>query len=329
VTTVACVGSTSAQTAVGGRDESGADRTGAPITSPFTGITLKRIPAGAFLMGASENENKYYGARPEDYPQHRVRITRPFYLAVHEVTVAEFHKVVVAAGYRTEDARDAEWGSGWNEEMRQFEHAPKYTWHAPGFARTDDHPVTNVSWNDAIAFCNGLSAQQGLPPYYDLATGSKRGGTGYRLPTEAEWEYTCRAGTTTVYTCGNDRDALVTIGNIADASYKARYGAPALDVSDGYTETAPVGRFRPNAFDLYDMHGNVFEWCGDWYGADYYRQSPVDDPAGPPTGSERVFRGGCWSNFVQHARSAARRAGAPTFRYHSVGFRVARDAAAP
>ena len=134
--------------------------------------------------------------------------------------------------------------------------------------------MVNVSWNDAIAFCNELSELEGLKPYYQSGAGCRRDGDGYRLPTEAEWEYACRAGTTTRYQSGDDPETLAAVGNIADGTAKAKYPlwTWAIAAQDGYVYTAPVGRFRPNAFGLYDMHGNVWEWCWDWYEADYYKE---------------------------------------------------------
>jgi formylglycine-generating enzyme required for sulfatase activity len=168
------------------------------------------------------------------------------------------------------------------------------TWRWPGFDQTDDHPVVNVSWNDATAFCDWLSRQEGQE---------------YRLPTEAEWEYACRAGTTTRFSFGDDDTALG-----ESAWYSANSG----------NQTHPVGEKRPNAFGLYDMHGNIWEWCSDWYSADYYRRSPADDPRGSEAAEDRVFRGGSWGVEPRLARTAYRGRGAPEYRCHFLGFRLAR-----
>ena len=126
--------------------------------------------------------------------------------------------------------------------------------------------MINVSWNDATAFARWLSQKEEVT---------------YRLPTEAEWEYACRAETTSPYFCGEDPEGLAAVGNVRDGAYSERYsGMPAIAEWDGYACTAPVGRFRPNAWGLFDMHGNVFEWCHDGFDADYYKRSPVDDPRG-------------------------------------------------
>ena len=170
--------------------------------------------------------------------------------------------------------------------------------------------MTEVSWNDAVAFCEWL--------------GRKEGET-YLLPTEAQWEYACRAGSTTRYYSGDDSETLAQVGNVGDASAKAKFSnwTEAIAASDGYVFTAPVGSFRPNAFGLCDMHGNVWEWCADLYGEKYYRESTVDDPPGPTSGSLRVSRGGSWLNRAGSCRSAVRYGVTPDYRYDSLGFRVA------
>jgi formylglycine-generating enzyme required for sulfatase activity len=297
------------------------DRLKPSITNSL-GMKLALIPAGEFLMGSPDADKDAFA---DEKPQHRVRITRPFYLGTTEVTVGQFRRVVESAGYRTEAERDGKGGFGWNEAKGTFEQDPKYTWRNPGFAQTDEHPVTNVSWNDAIAFCNRLSEHEGLRPYYQFGAGAQSGGDGYRLPTEAEWEYACRAGTTTRYWSGDDPETLATVGNVADATAKAKYsGWTTISGRDGFIYTAPVGQFRPNAFGLFDMHGNVWEWCGDVYAADYYKQAPPADPAGPSQAADRVFRGGGWYDGPRDSRSASRFWDSPDYRVSYLGFRVAR-----
>ena len=203
-----------------------------------------------------------------------MRITRPFYLGATEVTRGQFRRFVDEAGYQTEAEKDGKGGYGWNEEKKTFEQDPRYTWQNAGFEQTDEHPVVNVSWNDAVAFAAWLSRKEGRT---------------YRLPTEAEWEYACRAGTTTRYSSGDDPEGLAAVGNV------------------GGKGTAPVGRYNPNAWGLFDMHGNVWEWCSDGYAADYYKRSPVDDPQGAEGAADRVARGGGWSDGPRFARSACRR----------------------
>jgi formylglycine-generating enzyme required for sulfatase activity len=278
----------------------------APITNSL-GMRLVPIPAGEFLMGSSDDED----ADDDEKPQHRVRITRPFYLGTTEVTVGQFRRFVEAMGYRTEAERNGRGGRGWNESRATFEVDPKYTWRDPGFPQTDEHPVTNVSWNDAVAFCEWLSRTEA---------------TTYRLPTEAEWEYACRAGTTTRYSSGADPETLAAVGNVADGTARAKFPnwKSTIVARDGHVFTAPGGTFRANAWGLHDMHGNVWEWCLDGYDGRYYEQSPGADPTGPSQASRRVYRGGSWADDPRYARSARRVPVKPDYREYDVGFRVAR-----
>jgi formylglycine-generating enzyme required for sulfatase activity len=271
------------------------------------GMRLALIPAGEFLMGSPDSDKDAWDC---ERPQHRVRITRPFYLGTTEVTVGQFRRVVEAAGYRTEAERDGKGGFGLNETNGHNEQDPRYTWRNPGFAQMDEHPVVDVSWNDAIQFCNKLSEREGLKPYYQSGTGASSGGVGYRLPTEVEWEYACRAGTTTRYSFGDDEKSL---GEYA--WYQSNWGP----------KSHPVGQKPPNAFGLYDMHGNVWEWCWDGYDEHFYANATITDPAGPSQAKARVFRGGGWSDFPRDARSANRGWSTPDFRNVNLGFRVARD----
>jgi formylglycine-generating enzyme required for sulfatase activity len=171
--------------------------------------------------------------------------------------------------------------------------------------------VVNVTWNDAMAFCKWLSEKEGQT---------------YRLPTEAEWEYACRAGTTTRYPSGDDPQTLGKVSNVVDATVKARIPDWRYMIyhSDNYAFTSPVGKSKPNAFGLHDMHGNAFQWCSDWYGEKYYAASPADDPTGPDSRSERVIRGGTWNFRPLGARSAERNKTEPDSRNCSAGFRVVR-----
>ena len=169
--------------------------------------------------------------------------------------------------------------------------------------------MVNVSWNDAVAFCQWLSRKEGKT---------------YRLPTEAEWEYACRAGTTTLYYSGDEPETLAQVGNVRDAKAKAKFAdwTSTIKASDGFVFTAPVGKFRSNAFGLFDMHGNACQWCADWYDAAYYAASPTDDPQGPHSGSDRAFRGGSWYDWAGCCRSAYRYGLTPEVRCINVGFRV-------
>jgi formylglycine-generating enzyme required for sulfatase activity len=164
----------------------------------------------------------------------------------------------------------------------------------PSHFKGPKNPVEQVSWDNCQAFLNKLNEK------------SRSGGVKFGLPTEAQWEYACRAGTTTQYSVGDD---------------PAKLGDYAWWKENAEKTTHPVGQKKPNAWGLYDMHGNVFEWCADWYAA--YSNSSVDDSTGPTSGSDRVLRGGCWSFDAGLCRSAFRFIGTPAFRFHILGFRVA------
>ena len=151
------------------------------------------------------------------------------------------------------------------------------------------NPVEQVSRNDASEFCRKLSAQSGVE---------------VRLPTEAEWEYACRAGTTTAYSFGDDGKVLHRYGNYRDRSNTDQLPWQGKAYGDGHDKTAPVASFLPNAWGLHDMHGNVWEWCQDWYDKDYYDKSPASDPPGPRSASYRVLRGGSWDLNPAFCRSA-------------------------
>jgi formylglycine-generating enzyme required for sulfatase activity len=290
-------------------------------------MKLVRIPAGEFWMGNDESGDELFRAFPgyglwvkrdffdDERPRHRVRITRPFYLGAHEVTIGQFRRFVQESGYRTEAERDGRGGWGVNGKTGKFEgRRPCYSWRNPGFPQDDSHPVVNVTWNDAVAFCAWLSKAEGKT---------------YRLPTEAEWEYACRAGATTRYWCGDDPQELVRVANLADqaGAREGRKESPrwdhlALTGNDGHVYTAPVGSYKPNAWGVYDMHGNVWEWCADRY-EEHYAKSPRDDPKGPATGHLRVRRGGAWHSYPLWARAAFRNYNTPQSRYLNLGLRVA------
>jgi len=278
------------------------------------GMTLVLIPKGEFEMGSPESDADHL---PNEGPPHRVRITKPFYLGKHEVTIANFRAFVDATGHRTEAERDVGGGFGIDFANATVRQESAIVWHNPGFPdfrQGDDHPVLLISWRDAEAFCRWLGEKEGRS---------------YRLPTEAEWEYAARGGTTTAYWTGPSPAHLRDAANVADASL--RKAAPAVQWAepwdDGHAYTAPVGSLRPNSFGLHDMHGNVWEWCLDWHSNEYYRTSPVEDPKGPKTGRFRAIRGGGWFNPARQSRSAQRIYFAPTFRYCLLsGFRVLLEA---
>jgi formylglycine-generating enzyme required for sulfatase activity len=198
------------------------------------GMKLAIIPVGEFKMGSAESAedtaaflNKtcrwdcLADLFVDEHPQHQVRITKPFYLGMYHVTRGQFRQLVKDTRYVT-DAEKGEkpGGDGWNRDKNDFELSTKYSWRNAGFQQTDEHPVVNVSWNDAVAFCKWLSRKEGKT---------------YRLPTEAEWEYACRAGTTTRYSNGDDPETLAKVGNVADATMKANFpdDKDAIKASDG------------------------------------------------------------------------------------------------
>jgi formylglycine-generating enzyme required for sulfatase activity len=254
------------------------------------GQTMILIPPGEFLMGSTDEQveaalqatdeiraDQRAKARIEksERPQHRVVITQPFLLGATEVTVGQFKKFAGATGYQTEAekaATDAKAG----------------TYLA---AASDDLPAAYITWNDATAYCQWLSTQEK---------------TTYRLPTEAEWEYACRAGTTTQYSFGDDYNELPKYG-----WHKTNAGS----------KSHPVGTLLPNPFGLFDMHGNLYEWCGDYYDEKWYSTSPPNDPNGPSAGSSRVIRGGYWNLLASYCRTASRNTYSPSYRGTTYGFR--------
>jgi len=231
------------------------------------GMNFVPIPAGTFMMGSPSSESE----RNNDETQHRVTLTKPFYMQTTEVTQGQWRAVM-----------------GGN---------PSY------FGNCGDNcPVEGISWDDCQSFIATLNQTEGT--------------TKYRLPTEAEWEYACRAGTTTPFNTGN---CLST----DQANYNGDY--PYTGCPSGIYRQAPVPvkSFSPNAWGLYDMHGNVLEWCSDWHGA--YPGNEVTDPDGLSNGTARVLRGGSWYNIAQICRSANRLGYMPVYRYGDLGFRLVRD----
>jgi formylglycine-generating enzyme len=288
------------------------------------GMKLVLIPAGEFMMGSSESQediaaffNNAYGVavhKASDFngelPQHRVRITKPFYLGMYDITRQQFKKFIDESKYKTDAEKSNKGALGFNPAKQNMELGKDYSWQDPGFDQKDDHPVVLVSWNDAMAFCRWLSKKENRT---------------YRLPTQAEWEYACRAGTKTRFYNGDDVEELTKVANIIDAKAKEKFPTwgPHTKSSDGYVYTSPVGSFQPNTFGLYDMHGNVWQWCMDWYAPDYYRVSPVTNPTGPTSGKQRVVRGGCWGVDASNARSSKAGAKEPNYADPFHGFRVA------
>jgi formylglycine-generating enzyme required for sulfatase activity len=280
------------------------------------GATLKliQIPAGKFFMGSSETAKD----RSKDEIQHEVTISKAFYMGVTHVTVDQFAAFVKDSGYKTDAEKEglsvqAQFGTGGGLPVFQATTSGISWRNLIVFSQNGDHPVVQVSWNDAQAFCTWLS---------------KKSGKTVVLPTEAQWEYACRAGTTTVYPWGDNPDDGKGWTNCADQSLKRSPSAPRrtpphkyFSWDDGFGFTSPVRSFKANNFGLYDMIGNTWQWCSDWYG-DYDRGS-VTDPKGADTGKGRVARGGSWDDDPPECRSAYRNGFTPDDRHLNVGFRVA------
>jgi formylglycine-generating enzyme required for sulfatase activity len=283
------------------------------------GMILVRIEPGEFDMGTRPEQvdlliQQFPEATPEwfdvERPSHRVRITRAFHLGAHEVTVGQFRRFVEASGYQTEAERNNEGSYVLDEKALKLD--PQRNWRNPGFPQGDDHPVVCVSHHDALAFIQWLNHQH------------PEESRSYRLPTEAEWEYVCRAGTAGLYGASDDPESLARVANVADASFRKVFAEfSAIRGDDGFVYTAPVGSFTPNTWGAYDMLGNVWEWCQDGYAEDYYRNAPRDDPPGSLEASSRVYRGGCWYSHPRLCRPAIRYGFTPEFRFNDLGFRVA------
>ncbi|MDB5390202.1 MAG: prkC 29 [Planctomycetaceae bacterium] len=266
------------------------------------GLKLRLIPPGVFTMGASPQEieesvpanipaNKIYeDAVKSEAPSHSVLLSNPYYIGIYEVTQRQYESVMSKKPSRFTVAE---------EDTLQY-------------------PVEMVSWVDAVEFCNKLSEKEKLLPIYQIQEDkvTQIPGSGYRLPTEAEWEFACRAGTNSRYWTGDQN---------ADLKHAAWL------IANSGLKTRAVGQLKANPFGLYDTHGNVREWVQDWWAADYYQQlsqRSADDPRGAKMGTLRVHRGGDWGSSPADSRSANRLASPPTARDSIFGFRVVLDASA-
>ena len=253
------------------------------------------VKGGVFTMGSPENEV----GRSQDETQHQVKLS-DFYICKYAVSVAEFKKFIDGKKYVT----DAEKGDGsyvWNGKEWKKEKGINWRFGVSGKERTPaeyDHPVVHVSWNDAVAYCGWLSEQTGKT---------------FRLPTEAEWEYACRAGTSTPFSTGEN---LTTDQANYDGNYLYNNNKKGLFGES----TVPVNYFQPNNLGLYNMHGNVWEWCNDWYGN--YPASPQTNPKGPSTGTRRVYRGGSWFSNAASCRSDYRSFITPDGSNYYLGLRL-------
>lgn len=315
-------------------------------------IPLVRIEAGEYRRGF-DGDNRREGrfklahlySTSQDFklerPSHRVRISRPFKLGKTEVTVGQFRRFVEATGYVTDAEKS---GGAWGffpeekDAVDRFHVDEAITWKQPGFPQTEDHPVVCVSHRDAQAFCAWLTR----------TTGDR-----WRLPTEAEWEYACRAGSSDWYCWGTDPDTAYSHANVADGALESAHSRTtsyqravklANDEGDGVVYTAVVARFQPNRWGLHDMHGNVWEWCQDRFQEDIYErlldgvsrqdrnEFVVSDPQGPETteqhkyGDWRVIRGGSWFTAPAMTRCSVRGFAEASDATCYTGFRVLREA---
>jgi formylglycine-generating enzyme required for sulfatase activity len=257
------------------------------------------VKGGCFQMGDTFGDGE-----KDELPVHEVCVS-DFFLGKYDVTVGEFRKFTATTGYKTE-AEKKDGCAIWNAKSNKWEYDSAKNWKNPGFAQDDRHPVACVSWNDATAFIGWLG---------------KESGRAYRLPTEAEWEYAARSrGKKDKYAWGNGQPS----GNIADESFNKQFPGWAIwkGYDDGYVYTSPVGSFRSNEVGLYDMTGNVWQWCADWYGENYYGDSLRSNPKGPATGEKRVLRGGSWDTTPRLARASYRYRLSPDNRDYYSGFRL-------
>jgi len=294
------------------------DRPLAPTGEVGLSDGMVYVAGGVFEMGSSSGEDN-------EVPVHSVTLSS-YYLARYEVTLGEFKKFVTATGYVT----DAERKGGsyfWNGKW-ELKSGVNWRHDALGVERGSgeaNHPVIHVSWNDAVAYCNWRSREAGLREVYQIAGSEVKAdwsANGYRLPTEAEWEYAARSrGKAYTYAWGNGSPN----GNVADETAKKTYSNWQVfeGFTDGYVHTSPVGKFSQGELGLYDMTGNVWEWCWDWYGA--YSSGTQTDPKGPGTGTNRVGRGGSWGSNVRNCRVSYRNDSVPTYRFINIGFRLARS----
>jgi len=280
---------------------------------PFADMEFVWVEGGCFEMGQSDSEKEYlfkesggikydhwYG---DELPLHRTCVDG-FWAGKTEVTRRQFQRFIQATGYVTEAEKQGFstiWRGTWL--MKQG-----YHWRNVEFDQNPDHPVVHVSWNDAKAMA------QWLTEHYEVF---------FRLPTEAEWEYACRADTESIRFWGDDPNEACEYANIADRTVLTRFTDLIIhDCDDGHMYTSPVQSFTSNGYGLFDVLGNVWEWCEDRYDKNYYGQSPRNNPMGPSHGRYRVMRGGFWGSEPSDLRCANRSREAPRGRSDTYGFRL-------
>jgi formylglycine-generating enzyme required for sulfatase activity len=263
------------------------------VTCPVPPPVMVLVPAGTFTMGSPTSEP----GRVSNETQHQVTLTHAIYVSTYEVTQAEWQSVM-----------------GWDES----------------YSQGTGKPVETVTWYDAVSYCNQRSARDGFTPAYTITDATMQGphvtnatvtwnqaANGYRLLTEAEWEYACRATSTTAFCNGG-------ITNIYCSPLDSNLDQVGWYCGNASETTYDCGSKAANAWGLKDMHGNVYEWCWDWY--ETYPTGPLTDPTGPPSGSDRVIRGGSWNNYALGSRSAFRSNDGPYVYAFFLGLRLARTA---
>jgi formylglycine-generating enzyme required for sulfatase activity len=257
------------------------------------GMRLLLLRPGQFRMGSPESEAERYD---REGPPRLVRINRGLLIAAYPVTQEQYFQVM---------GSNPSWfspsGGGREKVLRRT----LGFFARVGLLETRRFPVESVSWHDAMEFCRRLSE---LPE-------EKKEGRVYRLPTEAEWEYACRAGTETPFHCGLSLSSL-------QANFDGSLPYGGAEKGPFLERTSEVGSYPPNVWGLYDLHGNVWEWCLDWYDEGYYAHGPVHDPSGPEAGVKKVLRGGAWCRAGRACRSAYRAGVVPEAKCIDVGFRV-------
>ncbi len=275
------------------------------VTAGNSTIRMKLIKGGTFKMGSNSSE-----AGKDEQPVHNVTLS-DYYLGTTEVTYGQFKSFIAASSYKTDAEKN---GYSWIYE-KEWKKKDGINWRHNAAGETqnnNEHPVIHVSYNDALAYCKWLSQKTGRT---------------FRLPTEAEWEYAAGNGSQhTKYSWGNGVPTTSNGGNVADETKSptgSSWSKKFEGYNDGYWLTAPVAQFGSNRYGLYDMTGNVWEWCSDWYGEDFYSSSPSHNPTGPSSGKKRVIRGGSWSYYPAYCRVANRDDLNPANSYINVGFRLA------
>jgi formylglycine-generating enzyme required for sulfatase activity len=275
------------------------------------GMTLVLVPPGTYRMGTPTDEP----GRGGDETPHEVTLTRAFYLGKHEVTVGQFRKFVEATGYRTDGEKT---GGGHAHDSRAvWKHTPGTSWRKPGYAGPftlrDEHPVVHVSHRDSMQCCRWLNERHPTAP-----------GLAYGLPTEAQWEWACRAGSGARFWWGPDEDTTGKVANVGDRTLKRvhpEWPRMVMPMDDGHAFMAPVSSYRANAFGLHDMLGNVWEFCSTRAGP--YPRGPAKDPGDLDPKRGFAVRGGGWSNVAADVRCGTRNADPPHFCHSNLGFRVA------